>query len=136
MACVVHTIMFDCAIIPRGVLYHQPNHCVTYNPCFRGLTRLDASLLINFQLFRKPVNDRNYNLAKREDYNYQTDFFDTVDDLVPKKSFSIQITDRDVCSIRSLKWPGMTFLHKLNTPHQGFFYFGAGRENLDMPFMI
>lgn len=129
-------MMLDCAIIPRGVLYHQPNHCVTYNPCFRGLTRLEASLLINFQLFRNPVNNRNYNIAKREDYNYQTDFFDTIDDLVPKKSVSIQINDRDVCTIRSLKWPGMTFLHKLNTPRQGFFYFGTGRENLDLPFMI
>jgi radial spoke head protein 9 len=126
----------ESAIIARGSLYRQVSRCVTYNPCFRGLNRLDASQLKNFQLFRFPVNNRNYNLTKRDDYNYQTDFFDTMDDLVPSNSFSLTINDRDVCMIRSLKWPGMVFYHKLNTMYQGFFYFGSGRENLDLLFMM
>lgn len=135
LACIVHFLMSESALIPRGVLYRQVNRCVTYNPCFRGLTSLDASKLMNFQLFRFPLNNRNFNLTKREDYNYQTDFLDTIDDLVPAQSFSIWINDRDVCHVRSLKWPGMILYHKLNTMYQGFFYFGSGRENLDLLFM-
>lgn len=127
-------MMGEAAIHPRGVLYRQVNRCVTYNPCFRGLNRLDASHLKNFQLFRYPLNNRNFNLTKREDYNYQTDFFDTIDDLIPPKCFSIQLNERDVCIIRSLKWPGMVFYHKLNTMYQGFFYFGSGRDCLDVLF--
>lgn len=136
LSCFVHLMISESAIIPRGILYRQVNRCVTYNPCFRGLSRLDASLLKNFQLFRFPLNNRNYNLTKREDYNYQTDFFDTIDDLVPANCFSININNRDVCIVRSLKWPGTVFFHKLNTMYQGFFYFGNGRENLDLLFML
>jgi radial spoke head protein 9 len=133
---VVHKIIHDSAVSPRGILYLQMNRCITFNQYFRGLSRLDASQMKNFQIFRFPVNNRNFNLAKSEDYNYMTDFFDTIDDLIPAKSFSLQINDRNVIVMRSLKWPGMVFCHKLNTPYQGFFYFGNGRENLDLMFML
>ena len=136
LSCFVHSIMSESAITPRGVLYLQVSRCITYNPCFRGLTKMDATQMKNFQLFRFPLNNRNDNLLKREDYNYQTDFFDTIDDLVPSNSFSMVINKRDVVIIRSLKWPGMVFYHKLNTMYQGFFYFGNARENLDLPFMM
>lgn len=126
--------MHESAIVPRGVLY-QVNRCVIYNPYFQGLSRLNGSQMVNFQLYRSPVNDRNFNIAKREDYNYLTDSYDTIDDLLPK-SFTVNIDDRDVCMIRSLKWPGMVFVHKLDTLYQGFFYFGNARENLDMLFMM
>lgn len=135
LACVVNMMMHESAVIPRGAVYRQVNRSVTYNTCFRGLSHLDASLLINFQLFRYPVNNRTFNLTKREDYNYQTDFLDTIDDLVPSKSFSVTINDRDICILRSFKWPGMFFLQKLNTPLHGFFYFGNGRESMDSLFM-
>lgn len=136
LSCFVHSMVSESAVIPRGILYRQMTRYVTYNPCFRGLSHLDASQLKNFQLFRFPLNNRNYNLTKRENYNYQTDFFDTLDDLLPANCFSLKINDRDVCIIRSLKWPGMIFFHKLNTIYQGFFYFGNGRENLDLLFMM
>lgn len=136
LACVVHMISQESAIVPRGIVYRQVSRCVTYNPCFRGLNHIDASLLKNFQLFRFPLNNRNYNLTKREDYNYQTDFLDTLDDVIPANSFTVRVNDRDVCLIRSLKWLGMVFVHKLNTIYQGFVYLGDGRENLDLLFML
>jgi radial spoke head protein 9 len=136
LACVVQMITQQSAIIPRGILYRQVTRCVTYNPCFRGLNRIDASLLKNFQLFRFPLNNRNYNVTKRDDYNYQTDFLDAVDDLIPANSLTVRVNDRDICMIRSLKWLGMFFVHKLNTIYQGFVYFGTGQENLDLLFML
>lgn len=129
-------MMNESAIIPRGALYRQVSRCVTYNPCFRGLNHLEATQLINFQLFRYPLNHRNYNVTKRENYNYQTDFLDTIDDLIPANSFKLSTSDRDVCIVRSLKFPGMIFYHKLNTCYQGFFYFGNGLENKDLFFMM
>lgn len=134
LACIVHLIMTESAIVPRGYLYRQVTRNVTFNPCFQGLTRMDAADLKNFQFLRYPQNDCNYNLTKQVNYNYQTDFFDTIDDSFPKKSFSCSINDRDVLQIRALYWPGMTFVHKLNTKHQCFFYFGNGKRNLDLIF--
>ena len=136
LSCIINNIMNDSAIVPRGILYLQPNHCVTYNPHFRGLTISDASYLKNFQLLRYPVNNRLQNLTKRENFNYLTDFFDTIDDVFPASCFTIKTTDRNICLIRSLKWPGMVFYHKLNTSQQGFVYVGNGRENLDLLFMM
>jgi radial spoke head protein 9 len=135
LVCLVHMIMCESAIIPRGILYRQATQKITYNPCFSGLSRLEAGDMKNFQLFRAPRNNFNYNLTKREDYNYQTDFFDTLDDLIPKNCFTCIINDCNVCLIRALNWPGMTFAHKLNTAYQGFFYFGNGKRNLDLLFM-
>lgn len=135
LACIAHMIMNESAIHSRGYLYRQMNGCITYNPYFKGLGRFEASEMKNFQMFRQPQFNLNFNLTKREDYNYQTDFFDTIDDLIPSKCFAFNINDRDVCLIRSLIWPGMTFFHKLNTMHQGFFYFGNGRKNLDILMM-
>lgn len=136
LACIVHMIMNESAIHPRGLLYRQIDGNITYNICFKGLGRLEASEMKNFQMFRVPERSLNYNLSKREDYNYQIDFFDSIDDdLNPPKCFSFNINDRDVCLIRSLLWQGATFFHKLNTMHQGFFYFGDGRKNLDILMM-
>lgn len=136
LSCIVHLMIEQSAIVPRGALYCQVNRCITFNPCFRGLSRIDASLLKNFKLFRFPKNNCNHNLTKHEDYNYQTDFLDSIDDLVPSSCFSIIINNRDVCIARSLRWPGMVFVHKLNSSQQGFYYFGNGKENLDMLFML
>lgn len=135
LTCIIHLIMNESAVHPRGLLYRQISGCITYNPCFQGLSQLDASEMKNFQHFRVPLNNPNLNLAKRHDYNYQTDFFDTIDDLVPKKCFLFKINDRNVCLIHSLMWHGMTFFHKLNTKYQGFFYFGYGRKNLNFLMM-
>ncbi|KAG5673970.1 hypothetical protein PVAND_003966 [Polypedilum vanderplanki] len=134
LACIVHMIMSESAIIPRGVLYRQVTRNITYNPCFKGLNNSEAEELINFQLFRYPLNNQNYNLTKHINYNYQTDFFDTIDDDVPKNNFTHSINDRNLCIIRSLNWPGMTFVHKLNTTHQCFAYFGNGKKSLDVFF--
>lgn len=97
---------------------------------------MQANEMKNFQLFRYPQNNHNYNLAKHDDFNYQTDFFDTIDDVLPRnRCFSSKINDRDVCLIRALYWPGMVYFHKLNTKYQGFFYIGNGKRNLDLLFM-
>ena len=136
LACIVHLLMTQAAITPRGLLFRQVTRCISFNPCFAGLNRMEANEKKNFQLFRHPQNNRNYNLSKHDDFNYQTDFFDTIDDVMPRNCFSYQISDRDVCIIRALHFPGMTFVHKLNTKYQGFFYFGNGKQNLESFFTI
>jgi len=136
LACITHFLMEQSAIVPRGLLHLQINGCVAYNPYFRGLTKQQARDMKNFQLMRRPKNRCSYNVSKREDSNRMTDFFDTLDDLLLPKSFSVKTNYRDVCVIRSLQWLGMVFCHQLNTPHQGFFYFGNGMENKELMFML
>jgi radial spoke head protein 9 len=95
----------------------------------------DAEEFCNYQLFRSPKNKFNYNLLKRWNYDYATDMYDTLDDLVPAH-FAITMDNRkSVIFIRSLHWPGMQFYHKIDSKLFGFFYIGDGEKNFDILFM-
>lgn len=138
LACVLEMITEDSALMPRSSLTKQIDGRAVYNQAFRGLSMAEASRMENFQLFRRPQNKWNSNLLKRADYNYNTDIFDTVDCFVPQKySFVVSVfDDRGLVLVRSLYWPGMTFFHKCQTRKHGFAYFGDGRRNNDLLFML
>lgn len=52
-------------------------------------------------------------------------------------SWSLQLEGAgQVCILRSLLWPGLTFYHVLMTPQHGYIYIGSGMKNLDLPFML
>lgn len=128
----------ESALMPRSSLTKQIDGRAVYNQDFRGLSMAEASRMENYQLYRRPQNKWNYNLLKRADYNYNTDIFDTVDCFVPQKqSFALSVfDDRGLVLVRSLYWPGMTFFHKFQTRKHGFSYFGDGRRNNDLLFML
>jgi radial spoke head protein 9 len=138
LACVVHLITEEAALVPRGAFYKRTDQEITMNPLFRGLTCTDAQSFTNYQLFRAPRNRYNYNLLKRQHYNYATDFFDTLDDVLPvNKSFAIRLDrNKEVVFLKSLHWPGMNFFHKCSTAVHGFRYMGDGIKNMDLLFMI
>lgn len=138
LAAVVAMITDESAVIPRGCLYKRVDHTVIYNPPFHGLTKTQANDLRNFQLYRRPKRENmKENLLKRKDYNYPTDFFDTLDSCeLHDKCFSKVIEiQHNIVFIRSLQWLGMYFYHKLDTERHGFWYFGDGKKNLDLLFM-
>ncbi|XP_055386236.1 radial spoke head protein 9 homolog [Condylostylus longicornis] len=138
LSSIVHIITEESALIPRGALYKLTDMNVIYNPEFRGLNELDSTELINYQLYRNPHNEYNYNLLKRSDYNLTTDFLDTIDDIVPENNaFAVNLShDETFVSIKSLVWPGMFFFHKLHSKKHGFVYFGNGKKNFDLLFML
>lgn len=138
LACVVQMITDESALIPRGALFKHVNGITLYSPLFHGFSYMDAVDLDSYQLFRCPKNKWNANLLQRQDYNYATDFLDTADRIVPeKKTFSITMeSDKSIVYVRSLFWPGMVMFHRCGTEKHGFCYFGNGRKNLDVLFMI
>lgn len=138
LACVIHMVTDESALIPRGALFKHVNGITVHNPLFHGLAYMDAVDMDNYQLFRCPKNKWNSNLLTRQDYNYATDFLDTADRIVPEKeTFSITMeNDKSIVFVKSLFWPGMVMFHKCGTAKHGFCYFGNGRKNLDLLFMI
>ncbi|KAG5673968.1 hypothetical protein PVAND_003964 [Polypedilum vanderplanki] len=105
LACIVHMIMSESAIIPKGVLYRQVTRNITYNPCFKGLNNSEAEELINFQLFRYPLNNQNYNLTKHIITIIKQIFLIRLMMMFLKNNFTHSINDRNLCIIRSLNWP-------------------------------
>ncbi|XP_055636543.1 radial spoke head protein 9 homolog [Toxorhynchites rutilus septentrionalis] len=135
---VVTKVLEEAAIVPRGVLYHNTEGESVINPFFGGLSVKDSVKLQNYHHFRKPFYGVQENLLKRDDCSYFLDVFDTIDDLIPKEaSFAItQNIDRDVLVLKPLHWPGMINFHRAKTAIYGFLYFGDGRKNWDLLFMI
>ncbi|XP_054003782.1 radial spoke head protein 9 homolog isoform X2 [Hylaeus anthracinus] len=137
LAAVVELIREDAAVIPRGAWFKCPNGDVIENLGFEGLPDVDASYLKSYLHARPPQQKWNTNLLTRPDYNYSIDFLDTIDLDVPQGCWSLQFVRGDATVIlHSLYWPGLTFYHKLNNSDYGFLYFGHGKKNMDVVFMI
>ncbi|EFN81081.1 radial spoke head protein 9 homolog [Harpegnathos saltator] len=137
LAATVEFITEDAAVIPRGAWFKCPNGDVIENPCFEGLGASDASCLKSYLHARFPKEKWNTNLLSRPDYNYALDFLDSVDMDVPQGCWDLQfLLGGRLAILHSLYWHGMTFFHKLDSPHYGFLYVGQGKKNLDLPFML
>lgn len=138
LACMVTQITEESALMPRGSLSKRSDGKAVYTPDFRGLRSSEAASLTNFVLYRTPQNSWNANLLKKPDYNYSKDIFDTTDAIQPgNRTFALNVdNERGLVLIRSLFWPGMLFFHKFNSRKHGFCYFGDGRKNMDLLFML
>ncbi|XP_063699741.1 radial spoke head protein 9 homolog [Culicoides brevitarsis] len=139
LACVVQIISHQTMIVPRGAICNDMKEIVKFNENFQGLTKKEAGSLENYQFYREPVNEYNFNLLKRENFNYSTDFLDTLDDLVPRnRSFAVTFErdDEKIVVLRSLHWMGATFLHEIESSLFVFAYFGDGKMNHDLLFML
>lgn len=137
LAATVELITEDAAIIPRGAWFKCPDNSVIENSNFEGLCATDAAYLMSYLHARPPKEKWNTNLLTRPDYNYALDFLDSIDMDVPQGSWNLQfLLGGRLIILHSLYWHGMTFFHKLNSPHHGFLYVGHGKKNLDLPFML
>lgn len=134
----VEAITNECAVIPRGAVTKRADGLYFANPMFSGLELSMAENLTNYQLLRLPQEKWNYNLLKRPDFNYATDFLDTLDSVLPNNYQFAITTDRynGIIFLKSLLWPGMIFCHKCGTNIHGFVYFGNARKNAELLFMF
>lgn len=135
----VTKVLQETALVPRGVLYHSTEGECVINPFFGGMNLSESIRMVNYQHFRKPMHDVKENLLKRDDCSYFTDVFDSaVDGVIPKgQSFVVtRDRERDVFVLKSLCWPGMSSFQRVNSDIYGFFYFGDGRKNWDLLFML
>lgn len=137
LASIVHTIINEAGVIPRGALFKKADGVVIENMGFEGLSTLDAREIKSFQHFRVPTRKLNVNLLTRYDYNYAIDFLDPLDTDIPQGCWQLQLTpDEDYVILRSMYWPGLLFFHKLRTPRHGFIYFGYGKKCVDSTFLL
>ncbi|CAF1094534.1 unnamed protein product [Didymodactylos carnosus] len=137
LAAVLWQIEQDSLIIPRGSYILQPNGDVERNRTFEGLTTTEAGKLRNYFHFREPIQLQQKSLLFRASLDKSTQFLDTIDEDIPKGSWSIQYErGSGLIQIRSLKWLGMSFFHIPETNRYGSLYCGIGEENKDLPFMI
>lgn len=134
----VRTITEECALVPRGAVIKRNDGINRLNPMFNGSKLSIATDINNYQLYRLPHNELNANLVKRPNYNFATDFLDTLDAIGPVQHCNAVALDQydGMVYIKSLMWPGQLFFHKCETPMHGFVYFGNGRKNTDLLFMI
>lgn len=138
LATIVLAINNDIAVIPRGAVHLRPNGEYWDNPMFSGLNEHEAENILNYSILRKPTTKWNSNLLQRSDYNKSIDVFDTLDTMIPEKNSFSLVTDKynGYVFVKSLHWPGMIFYHQLKSQKHGYAYFGNGRKNLDILFMI
>lgn len=137
LSCVVHAIVDEVAVVPRGALFRRPDGVTVENLSFEGLSTLDAREIFSFLHFRAPTRKQNSNLLTRDDYNYATDFLDPIDIDIPEGCWILTISQaEDIVTLKSIYWPGFVFYHKINTPKHGCIYFGPGKRCTDAAFML
>ncbi|XP_063240912.1 radial spoke head protein 9 homolog [Bacillus rossius redtenbacheri] len=137
LAAAVKEITEEGAVLPRGALHKRCSGDVVQSQVFKGLTKFEALQLKYYLHWRSPREKWTKNLLVHPKYNYSIDFLDTIAEDVPSGSWSIQVEDDGRLVIfRSLMWTGMTFYHLASSPDFGFAYFGYGKRNIDIPFML
>ncbi|XP_018329914.1 radial spoke head protein 9 homolog [Agrilus planipennis] len=137
LSATIHFINEEATLIPRGGFFKRPDGVVVENLSFEGLDYLDSIELRPFQHNRRPHYKWNTNLLTREDYNYALDFLDTLDTDVPDGCWVTQTCNGETIAVlESLYWPGYFFYHYIKTPRYGSVYFGHGKRDLDIPFML
>jgi len=73
----------------------------------------------------------------RDDSIFVGDWMDSIGEDKVKGSWSLTNDISGTTAIlRNLRWPGYTAFHKANTSTFGSFYFGDGKLNKDLVFML
>jgi radial spoke head protein 9 len=126
----------DCSIVPKGAYVVTPTHYLVPNPSFAGLSATEASDASNFLHFRRPEAAERQSAMDREGAVKDTDFLDPVSEDEPRGVWSIRLeASEGVATVRSLRWPGFYFAHRLGTTSFAGAYFGDGVINRDLAFM-
>lgn len=87
--------------------------------------------------FRSSETKEKREMLDRDDALFSFDFFDDLEQDVPRGQWSIQFDlSNRIVSIRSLLWPGYTSFHMCNSKLFGGVYIGNGLKNADLPFLI
>lgn len=131
LAYVVNQIETQCHLVPEGSVKLTPLHEIRRNEAFTGLNKEDATNLSKYMHFRK------VDQMERFDSVFKHDFLDVIDKDPIKGSWTLHLdTTESVANIRNLIWPGFFAYHKIGTTLHGSFYFGDGRMNSDLAFML
>lgn len=141
LAFTVGRIDGDCFLVPRGAFIATPTHHIVADPLFCGLSASEATLLDRYLHFRPPTAPARALALTKAAILGAGDFMDPASEDGPKGVWGPVPGPRldaatGVVSLRSLKWPGYCFFHRVNTPSFGSLYWGDGRKATDLHFMM
>ncbi|MBN3276191.1 RSPH9 protein, partial [Polyodon spathula] len=137
LAAAISLIDKEAAVVPRGAYIKTPHGHVHTNRSFEGLSVSDAGKLSSYFHFAEPVHLKQKSLLEKADLDPSMDFMDSLENDIPKGSWSLQFEKgSSVLVLRSLLWGGLTFFHIPMTPQHGYIYMGTGLKNIDLPFML
>lgn len=135
LAVTVKAIDHEVSIVPRGAYVVNATHYVIRNAAFGGLTPTEAGNLSNFFHFREAVELKKKSVLERRGLVASTDFLDSID--AEKGIWALRVdAARGQATLRSLVWPGYFFYHNTGSARFGGAYFGDGRRNDDIGFMV
>ncbi|CEG44837.1 radial spoke protein [Plasmopara halstedii] len=137
LAYIVNEIDHATSIVPLGAYIVSPMRQVIANPSFHGLTWDQSLYLHNFFHFRYPdLPERAQIIEDTEGLVRARDFLDPLfQDLdgawtLCKDNTGVYMT------LLNYVYPGSFTFHRPLTTHYGSVYFGDGRKNLDIAFML
>lgn len=137
LAFVINEIEKQCHLVPEGSVKLTPLHEIRRNEAFAGLNKEDATSLAKYLHFRKVEFKDKVDQMDRDDSVFRHDFLDVIENDSIKGSWTLHLdTSESVANIRNLLWPGFYAFHKIGTTQYGSMYFGDGRKNNDLPFML
>ncbi|XP_043916355.1 radial spoke head protein 9 homolog [Protopterus annectens] len=137
LAATIAVIDRDVAVVPRGAYLKTPLSQVEKNRSFQGLSVSEAVKIRSYFHLSEPTHLKKKTLLQQADLDPSFDFLDTLEEDIPKGSWSLQ-TERgsSLVVLRSLLWLGLTCYHIPCTSQYGYIYMGFGEKNMDLPFML
>lgn len=137
LAYVVNEVDHAISVVPLEAFVVSPQRQVIANPSFHGLKWEQATQIYNYFHFREPeIPERAKALFTSDGLVRAGDFFDP---LIQDLDGSWVISkDNSGCfvTLRNYAYPGTFAFHQPETSAHGCVYFGDGRKNPDIAFMI
>jgi len=134
---VVQEIDFDTAVAPKGAYALNEAHMVVPSSDFKGLGLTEAKSLESYVHFRPPTSVACLRALARTDVQFYSNFLDPLKEDLPKGCWGIrQDPSVNLCTLRSLTWPGYVSYHIPGSAKFGGLYFGYGQKNKDLPFIL
>jgi|TARA_B110000208_G_scaffold510_1_gene585 radial spoke head protein 9 len=137
LAYAVTAIEADTAVVPAGAFVVDSEHTVSPNPLFVGLNVAAAAKLGSYLHLRAPKLAATKAALAKNSFVDAGACLDSLASDTPTAAWSLQFNDPStVATLRSLQWPGYAFSHTVGTSQFTSSYFGSGRPNTDLLFMV
>jgi radial spoke head protein 9 len=134
---IVKQIDIDTCIIPKGALKLTSEHEYRINNSFKGIKSNELLNENNYLHFRPSINNNIKLFIENIDSIFSYNILDPITLDPIKGCWSIQLdSTKKKVNLRNLLWPGFYAVHQSNTNLYGCVYFGDGKKNADLPFMI
>lgn len=134
---IVRKIDTDTSVIPKGAVKLTPEHQYRMNKTYKGLKQDELKTLKNYIHFRPIIKEEKKLEVEQSEAVFSPDILDSIDSDDIKGSWSVQLDpSKKISNVRSLLWPGYFAVHQSDSNIFGSIYFGKGKKNSELPFMI